>query len=836
MYLQPVLTPVKGATMDFVLSVDPKQPEELFVFLGMALLEKVPRLRNHITFKMLLARLYNAKVRVATLVKCFGVARTTLRRWGLALKSGDMDRINHAFSGQGSPRKVTPEIERYVRDRFQDFAGNCRNYSQKIQQEVKKYFQVELSGERLRWIFKQEREKSEADRKQMEEEEVARNPETSEKAPDEAQNVSTQGSNRWDTDERSVEKKVFAGTSPNHSIPEVPMVYSGHPVGEHPVLSHHAGLILLTPWMDQLAADWPVQPELVRQWIAQVLLGAVNHEQSKRLSFSSLEFLVGPSVRALGHQRHLLGSLASLQYARALLERNGQLLDLVDQDLFFYDPHAKEYTGALKTLKGWSGGRHRLNKIMNLDFIHTEHGEPCFVQHFDNFYDMRDRFFICVKAFRKILPDSKRSLTWVTDRGIYALATLQQIVDHGDHFITWEKDYKKDGWDDGREGERFTRLCPRNNAEDLQAYTFLWQEDPWHRDSNIRRVVVRAKNPKGNEIEVSILASDSCRDPKQIILPMFSRWLQENDFGYLIHHFGIDELTSRRFDPYDAVADELTDRQVISREYKKLMSKKKKVEAALSRSLLHRKKQEQTTQKQRQKEETQRLQRQNVLKDLKDRLRALVDSGDNISDPSAYKKLKGEIEKSHKSLDRAVARYAKDEQIRKEKRQKLDEDILQKSEELQTLQNSLSETVREESRLQALIEEQYVRLDVRRKAFMDAIRLSCRNIFWLLLNLFRPLYNNYRDDHVILRELTRSAGVIEKRENSLAVYLLPTMEFQPATKQIVDSFLREVSVKINSHFSGIHVPVCIQLMDVDTKVRLEKIGISCLLPYQKREK
>ena len=158
MTLQPLLAPVKGAP-DFILSVNPKYPDELFVFLGMALLERVPHIRDHVTFKMLLARLYNAKVRVQSLVECFGIAHTTLRRWGLALLSGDMDRIGRAFSGQGAERKITPEIESYVRDRFHDLYENCRDYNQKIREEVKKYFKTEVSAERLRWIFTEEREK-----------------------------------------------------------------------------------------------------------------------------------------------------------------------------------------------------------------------------------------------------------------------------------------------------------------------------------------------------------------------------------------------------------------------------------------------------------------------------------------------------------------------------------------------------------------------------------------------------------------------------------------------------------------------------------------------------
>ena len=64
--LQPILSSVKG-TPDFIISIAPKYPEELFVFLGMALLERVPRSEDHIAFKMMLARLYNSGVLVRLL-------------------------------------------------------------------------------------------------------------------------------------------------------------------------------------------------------------------------------------------------------------------------------------------------------------------------------------------------------------------------------------------------------------------------------------------------------------------------------------------------------------------------------------------------------------------------------------------------------------------------------------------------------------------------------------------------------------------------------------------------------------------------------------------------
>ena len=89
-----------------------------------------------------------------------------------------------------------------------------------------------------------------------------------------------------------------------------------------------------------------------------------------------------PSVSALNHQRYLLGQLAGIEHTLAMLKRNTRLLDLSNRHIFYYDPHVEEYTGFLKILKGWCGGRGRVNKVLNLDFIHTLNGSPCFVQHF----------------------------------------------------------------------------------------------------------------------------------------------------------------------------------------------------------------------------------------------------------------------------------------------------------------------------------------------------------------------------------------------------------------------------------------------------------------------
>jgi len=834
MTLQPILTPVKGAP-DIILSVNPQYPDELYVFLGMALLERVPRFEDHIAFKMLLARLYNAKVRVRTLVECFGVAHTTLRRWGLALLSGDLDRLKRAFCGQGGERKITPEIAGYVRDRFHELCGNCRDYNQKIREEVAKYFKTEVSAERLRWIFAEERQKLAQQRPEAEEpdaQEVQENFEYEEintereaderansceveiKASNPEQSIPNQESNSLRYDELSELDSGKIGESdsenltPNYSLCKGEMLYSGQPIPDKPKLVHHAGLVLLTPWLDQVTGGLSKHRNIIRQWFAQVLLGAVNHEQSKILSFSSLELMVGPSVKSLNHQRFLLRQTAGLEHTLSILKRNNRILNLSDQHIFYYDPHVAEYTGFLKILKGWCGGMGRVNKVLKLDFIHSLKGAPCFVQHFDSYYDLRERFFMCTAAFRRILPGKERSLTWIVDRGIYSLKALQRVIEMGDHIITWERGYARDGWDDSKASESFIYLRPRNYATDLLTYEFSWQESPWVRDSCFRRIVVRAGNPNGNQIEVAILASDGEQSAQQIITVIFNRWLQENDFAYLIDHFGINELTSRAYESYSSLETELSDRQVRSREYKGLMQKKSKVESTLSRLLLKRQKHEKLVIKKRQEGQAKRRSLEADCKDLESQLKGLASD----SNQKSYRQLEREKGKCDRRLEKLLAKLAKEEEGGKEKEKELEVNIRHKSEELENFEKSLMETVRDESRIKALIEEQYFRLDMRRKAFMDAVRLSCRNIFYCLMDIFRPLYNNYRDDHVILRELTRAMGIVEKRDGVINIQLLPAMELQPKVKQIVSTFLEQMSKRINHYFAGRCLPIHIQLL------------------------
>ena len=80
-----------------------EETNQVYVFYGEALLEVVHNTKDNPELKLLIARLYKAKVKVKTLIEYFGYSYPTIRRWSEALKSGDMERLYVALSGQGAP-------------------------------------------------------------------------------------------------------------------------------------------------------------------------------------------------------------------------------------------------------------------------------------------------------------------------------------------------------------------------------------------------------------------------------------------------------------------------------------------------------------------------------------------------------------------------------------------------------------------------------------------------------------------------------------------------------------------------------------------------------------
>jgi hypothetical protein len=153
-----------NASLQLILSPDKHNPcftlfqsedkRFIHVYYGLEILEVIPADRNHPAYRMLVARLYNAGVKVSVLEEVFDHDHKTIRTWGLALASGIPDALQRMLFGP--VRKLTPPIKAFIAHRWPElYAQRCRNYREVLQKEIKAYFGVSLSGESLRVMLNQ---------------------------------------------------------------------------------------------------------------------------------------------------------------------------------------------------------------------------------------------------------------------------------------------------------------------------------------------------------------------------------------------------------------------------------------------------------------------------------------------------------------------------------------------------------------------------------------------------------------------------------------------------------------------------------------------------------
>lgn len=715
----------------FTLSRNPKEPEKIYVFFGTALLEVIKEDRNNPEFKMLIARLYNAGLKVKTLTETFKIERTTMKRWGDALKSDDPEALIRIFAGLGHPRKLTKEILGFSRIRFFDiYKENKYSYSAEIRKEIKEVFNKDISGETLRPHFKKWKEEWKEKHKGVEaskESEVL----TKEEDANEQQNKKDlelpSSSLCLPVDSKKECVPVIANTEDianeqlKKSKTKQVLFFLQDAHGQY--FCHHVGVLLFSMMITKLDKFLEDETLIVKQWISSILLGAINIEQTKLLDFNALEVFFGKVFRSLQVQRAQLLMLSVTDQYNKIFKYNASLVQADTCSDFYYDPHTKHYTGAKKIFKGWCSNIRFADKIMNMDFIHTSSGFPVYVFDTDNFHDLRERFFKVTVLLRELLGFSKdKAITFIFDRGIFKLETFQNIMnsEYVTYFITWEKGYKKNMWDVSKISGLFDLYKATNSSKSLKKYSFEYIDQLWERDNKIRQIIVRATNPRWRTIEVSILTNDLERSAEEIIELMFSRWIQENDFKYLDKHFGINEITSYKADHYKKLEKVIEDKDVKSGAYKALEKKRGKLSTRLG-SLL--------------------------------------------------------VQKSKSVKTNA----------------KRDQEICEVSAELKQVEIEMKNTQKEVSRLRTAIEEDFYKLDTSQKLLMDSIKILARNMFYLMLEPFKELYNNYRDDHVLFRNLTQSHGSIRIEGNVVEVSLFSTVVYQPKVYKIVETIIEEIN-------------------------------------------
>jgi transposase-like protein len=578
----PLLQPILGTDKRnpiFSVCRQAGPPSSLHVYYGAELLEVVPEERQHPAFKLLVARLYNAGVKGVELQRRFRVDRKTMRRWGQALQSGDAEQLVRALAGRGGHRKLTPEIQSFVRVRFPEIYQQSRaGYSQRLRTEIQRVFGVRLSGECLRPLLKGLRAELRREVSEL-------------VAPTDNPNPPSPGVSGPEPPTLAAAEVRTEALSAAPAL----LIRKESPVLPVPVpgpaatgFCHHLGVLLFSVVLLGVEKEVTASGWLLKQWLATLLLGAVNIEQTKLLDFEDLRRLLGRILRSLFPQRSQLTELAAGTTATQLLSFNAQLTDAAQQRDFYFDPHTKHYTGMQHVLKGWCARIRWADKVLHSDFFHTAAGQPVYLECADNYQDMRERFAALLPRFRQTvgLP-AEAAVTCIIDRGIFShevFATALEAPDY--HLITWEKNFKPGPWDPQKCSGQYALERTRNHAQDKRVYRFEYLDQDWAKNPKMRQLIVQATNPQGITVQVGILTDDRQRVATEIIYLMFNRWTQENDFKYLDEHWGINQITSYASVAYERLKGQVEQKQIKSGEYKALAQKTAQLKSQLSKLLL----------------------------------------------------------------------------------------------------------------------------------------------------------------------------------------------------------------------------------------------------------
>jgi len=557
-------------------------PSSLHVYYGAELLEVVPEDRQHPAFKLLVGRLYNAGVKALALQRSFGVDRKTMQRWGQALQSEDAEQLVRALAGRGGHRKLTCEIQSFVRVRFPEIYQQSRaGYSQRLRAEIQRVFGVELSGECLRPLLKSLRAEL---RHEVNEPATPSGPENQETACQCLSQPSTPSPLERSAEPLAV---VPAGPPPpdlRKQSPVLPEAAPASAVG----FCHHLGVLLFSGVLIAVEKELAASGWLLKQWLATLLLGAVNIEQTKLLDFEDLRRLLGRTLRSLFPQRSQLTELASGQTVTQLLSFNAQWVGAAQARDFYFDPHTKHYTGMKNVLKGWCARLRWADKVLHSDFFHTAAGQPVYLECADNYQDMRERFAAALPRFRQALSlPADAVVTCVLDRGIFSHDVFTKTLEAKDHhLITWEKNFQPGPWDPQTCSGQYSLERTRNHAQDKRVYRFEYRDQDWAKNPKMRQLIVRATNPQQHTIQVGVLTDDRQRAAAEIIYLMFNRWTQENDFKYLDEHFGINQITSYAAVAYERLKDQVEQKQIKSGAYKAVQENIAQIKSQLSKLLL----------------------------------------------------------------------------------------------------------------------------------------------------------------------------------------------------------------------------------------------------------
>lgn len=340
-----------------------EDPGQLHVYYGLEFLEGVSADRNAPDFKRLVGRLYNAGLSRRVLQETFQVDRKTIQRWGRALRCPDAQELVRRLAGRRASRKLTPEIKAYVRARWPALSrAGTYGIGQRRRAEIASVFGVKLSQETLRpLVGKLKRGDGLAG------------------AAASAEGPATTADPLPPPDESTLENQgVDAGPEETPCGCSSAGLAAGPTAGTEPPASvlglesapqtlwcDHAGVLLFAPSLLGIAQVLHPPEARFKQWLASLLLGALNIEQTKFLNWEDLSRLLGSVVPFPHPQRQELERVATEASGQALARFNARQLEwpaeraltgVVDRAIFGKEVFAQVLENPALHLITWEKG------------------------------------------------------------------------------------------------------------------------------------------------------------------------------------------------------------------------------------------------------------------------------------------------------------------------------------------------------------------------------------------------------------------------------------------------------------------------------------------------
>jgi len=721
------------------------------VYFGATLLEKIQRDKSHPSYRMLLGRLYWAGVKVRALCESFDVDAKTIAVWAKALISADREWAAHVIFGVDRTIQRRHDITNYVRRRFSSvYPQHHRDYSRIIRQEIQERFACEISGETLRPLFGELKR-------------AYRSP-TGGQPLSVIEPMAVEASIHVTVPESlGTERSPIPSSDADLPIQVEPNAEcacdraSTHmPVHVPTDVDHYCGLMIFATLFNQLQlglADCCTRADgkLLTFWLSCILLGAVNIERTKLLSRTSLKRLCGFSVFTTHRQRSKLARLAhDPAVRRQLLTVNAAIVGAASGQIIYFDPHVKEYCGAKKLLKGFLTRIQGTAKALNADYFHTNEGAPVYFEESDNFHEMRERFKAMHPRFREAIgAQEHQAFYFVIDRAIFSGAIF-------DYFL-----------------------------------------DPTCRD----HLITWEKHYIPGEWEV-FAASEACLSQGCYTLQRprnNATDLETYTVDYLEQHWPKRPEIRRLL--VKAVSPEQRTIEVAILCTEELLSAEEMIHAMFNRWL-----------------------QENDLKYLIhhfgcDELTSYKSSSyahdsnqvtDRQQPSEAFTALKYKKKALMKTLGKITSKVACQKQTETEEQKT---ELARIYQELEAIEEEVKTVTRTESRLDRVGRDNYEYLNLNEKTLMDTIRILGRNFFYTALKPYKELYNNYRDDHEMFRNLTRCTGVTWNTGEYLTLMLIPEMHITPNNQKVIEEYLELVNQQKPIAMDGSNRPIKLLLVN-----------------------